>query len=309
MGKEKKNAAAEENHLNQIKWGTNLCFNIMFVILALVSIIPVVFVFMISISSEASLNAFGYRFIPDSFSGSAYQFLWNERAQIFRALMVSVSVTVTGTVLGVVLTTTMGYVLSRKEFKLRGFLTWVIFIPMIFNGGMVANYVVVANLLGWRDTFWVLVVPLAVSSFNIIISRTFFNTTIPDSVIESAEIDGASQLQIYGRIVLPISKPVLATIGLFLSFGYWNDWFQASLYISNDKLVGLQAMLNNIMKNIEYIASNPELGVNLAQYKSSMPSESVRMAIAILIVVPIACVYPFFQRYFISGLTIGAVKG
>lgn len=304
-----KKIKAEENQLNRIKWGTNLCFNIMFAILALMCIIPVIFVFIISISSEASLEAFGYRFIPDSLSTEAYKFLWNERSQILRALTVSVSVTVSGTVLGVILTTTMGYVLSRKQYKLRGFLTWVIFIPMIFNGGMVANYVVVANLLGWRDTFWVLVVPLALSSYNIIISRTFFNTTIPDSVVESAEIDGASQLQIYTRIVLPISKPVLATIGLFLSFGYWNDWFQASLYIGTDKLVGLQAMLNNIMKSIEYFASHPELGVSLAQYKSSMPSESVRMAIAIVIVVPIACVYPFFQRYFISGLTIGAVKG
>ena len=174
---------------------------------------------------------------------------------------------------------------------------------------MVASYVVVANLLGWRNTFLVLTVPLAVSSFNIVITRTFFRTTIPDSIIESAEIDGASQLQTFIRIVMPISKPVLATIGLFLAFGYWNDWFQASLYISNENLVGLQAMLNNIMKSIEYFASHPELGVSLAQYKQSMPSETVRMAIAILIVVPIACVYPFFQRYFISGLTVGAVKG
>ena len=194
----------------------------------------------------------------------------------------------------------MGYVLSRPGYRLKKFFTWVIFIPMIFNGGMVASYVVVANLLGWRNTFLVLTVPLAVSSFNIVITRTFFRTTIPDSIIESAEIDGASQLQTFIRIVMPISKPVLATIGLFLAFGYWNDWFQASLYISNENLVGLQAMLNNIMKSIEYFASHPELGVSLAQYKQSMPSETVRMAIAILIVVPIACVYPFFQRYFIS---------
>ena len=214
-----------------------------------------------------------------------------------------------GTILGLTLTTTMGYVLSRPNYKLKKFFTWVIFIPMIFSGGMVASYVVVANLLGWRNTFLVLTVPLAVSSFNIVITRTFFRTTIPDSIIESAEIDGASQLQTFIRIVLPISKPVLATIGLFLAFGYWNDWFQASLYISDENLVGLQAMLNNILKSIEYFASHPELGVSLTQYKQSMPSETVRMAIAILIVVPIACVYPFFQRYFISGLTVGAVKG
>ncbi len=305
----KKETAGQENHLNRVKWGTNLCFNILFIILAAICIVPVIFVFMISISSEASIAEFGYRFWPDSFSADAYLFMWNERAQIFRALFISVSVTVAGTVLGLILTTTMGYVLSRPGYKLKKFFTWVIFIPMIFNGGMVANYVVVANLLGWRNTFLVLTVPLAVSSFNIVITRTFFRTTIPDSIIESAEIDGASQLQTFIKIVMPISKPVLATIGLFLAFGYWNDWFQASLYISNENLVGLQAMLNNIMKSIEYFASHPELGVSLTQYKQSMPSETVRMAIAILIVVPIACVYPFFQRYFISGLTVGAVKG
>ncbi len=305
----KKETAGQENHLNRVKWGTNLCFNILFIIMAAICIVPVIFVFMISISSEASIAEFGYRFWPDSFSADAYLFMWNERAQIFRALFISVSVTVAGTVLGLILTTTMGYVLSRPGYKLKKFFTWVIFIPMIFNGGMVANYVVVANLLGWRNTFLVLTVPLAVSSFNIVITRTFFRTTIPDSIIESAEIDGASQLQTFIKIVMPISKPVLATIGLFLAFGYWNDWFQASLYISNENLVGLQAMLNNIMKSIEYFASHPELGVSLTQYKQSMPSETVRMAIAILIVVPIACVYPFFQRYFISGLTVGAVKG
>lgn len=303
------NKKGEENHLNRIKWGTNLCFNILFLILALMCIIPVVFVFMISISSEQSLATYGYRFIPDSFSAEAYLFLWNERSEIFTALFASVFVTITGTILGVALTSTMGYVLSRPDYKLKRFLTWVIFIPMIFGGGLVASYVVIANLLGWRNTFLVLTVPLAVSSFNIVISRTFFHTTIPDSVIESAEIDGATQLQIFLRIVLPISKPVLATIGLFLSFGYWNDWFQASLYVNEKRYIGLQALLNNILKNIEYIANNPELGVSLTQYKQSMPSESVRMAIAIVIVIPIACIYPFFQRYFISGLTIGAVKG
>ena len=305
----KKEIEGQENHLNRIKWGTNLGFNILFVILAAICILPVIFVFMISISSEESIAKFGYRFIPDSFSLAAYQFMWNERAQILRALFVSVSVTVAGTILGLILTTTMGYVLSRPGYKLKKFFTWVIFIPMIFNGGMVASYVVVANFLGWRNTFLVLTVPLAVSSFNIVITRTFFRTTIPDSIIESAEIDGASQLQTFIRIVLPISKPALATIGLFLAFGYWNDWFQASLYINEERLVGLQAMLNNILKSIEYFASHPELGVSLTQYKQSMPSETVRMAIAILIVVPIACVYPFFQRYFISGLTVGAVKG
>lgn len=299
----------ESNKLNRIKKGTNLFFNAILLIFSLICIIPVIFVFMISISAETSLTQYGYRFIPDEISIKAYMFLWNERGKILHALLISFLVTGGGTLLGLFLTTTMGYVLSRREFCLKSFFTWVVFIPMIFNGGMVANYVVVANILGLKDNILSLILPLAVSSFNIIICKTFFRTTIPDSIVESAKIDGASQLYIFRKIVLPISKPVIATIGLFLSFGYWNDWFQSSLYINNDKLVSLQALLNNMMKNVQYIASNPSAGLSLWQYKNAMPTESVRMAIAILIVVPIAFVYPFFQRYFISGLTIGAVKG
>ena len=203
----------------------------------------------------------------------------------------------------------MGYVLSRSQYKLKGFFSWMVFIPMIFNGGMVANYVVISNFLNLRNTLWCLILPLAVSSFNIIISKTFFKTTIPDSIVESAKIDGASEFTIFTRIITPISKPVFATIGLFLSFGYWNDWFQSSLYINEKKLTSLQALLNNMIKNIQYIANNPSAGLSMQQYKNSMPTESIRMAIAVLVVIPIACVYPFFQRYFISGLTVGAVKG
>lgn len=305
------NKANKQNSadLNRIKPGTNALFNLLFIILAAACIIPVIFVVMISVSSEASIRQVGYSFFPTEFSGAAYQFLWQERSTIFGALYISVLVSVVGTLIGLSLTTTMGYILSRPVFKLKKFFTWVVFIPMIFNGGMVASYVVNANILGLRNTIWALILPLCVSSFNIIISKTFFQTTIPDSVIESAKIDGASQLRIFASIVLPISKPVLATIGLFLVFGFWNDWFQSSLYISNAKLVSLQALLNNMMKMITYIANNPTAGFSLQQYRNAMPTESVRMAIAIVIVVPIACAYPFFQKYFISGLTIGAVKG
>ena len=295
--------------LNQIKPVTNALFNVLFAVPSFICLFPVFYVVMISVSSEESIRLNGYALIPESFSASAYQFLWNERGTIAHALLISVIVTVIGTILGVLLTTSMGYVLSRPQYRLRNFFNWVVFIPMIFNGGMVANYVVVANMLHLNDTIWCLILPLAVSSFNVIISKTFFRTTIPDSIIESAKIDGASQLTIFSRIVVPISKPVFATIGLFLTFGYWNDWFQSSLYISKNNLISLQALLNNMMKNLDYIANNPSAGLSLQQYRNSMPSESVRMAIAVVIVIPIACAYPFFQKYFISGLTIGAVKG
>ena len=295
--------------LNQIKFGTNIVFNIIFIILSLMCIVPVIFVFIISISSEASLAKYGYSFLPAELSDAAYLYLWKERIMILKALWISVLVTIGGTILGLGLTTSMGYVLSRKSYKLQSFYTWVIFIPMIFNGGLAASYVVNDKLLNLSDTLLALILPLAVSSFNIIICKTFFRTTIPDSVIESAKIDGATQLGIFNKIVLPISKPVIATIGLFLSFGYWNDWFLSSLYIRNKDLISLQALLNSMVKNIQFLASNPDGGVSIQQYLATMPRESVRMAIAIVIVVPIACAYPFFQRYFVTGLTIGAVKG
>ena len=295
--------------LNKIKPVTNGLFNAMFAVLSFVCIFPFFFVLMLSISSEQSLRTNGYALIPAEFSLAAYEFLWNERDMILTSLLVSIVVTVLGTVIGVLLTTMMGYVLSRPQFKLRGFLQWVVFIPMIFTGGMVANYVVVANMLHLNDTIWCLVLPLAVSSWNVTISKTFFRQTIPDSIIESAKIDGASQLTIFARIVVPISKPVFATVALFLTFGYWNDWLQASLYISKDSLRGLQPLLNQIMGQLQYLANNPTAGLSLQQYKASMPSESVRMAIATIIVIPIAYAYPFFQKYFISGLTVGAVKG
>ena len=295
--------------LNRISKPINFLFNIVFILGALAAILPFVFVIMISVSSKQSIAKWGYQFIPKMFSLSAYEFLWHERITIFNAFSISVFVTVVGTILGLILTSAMGYALSRSEFKLKGFLTWVIFIPMIFGGGMVASYVVNVNLLNLKDSIWVLILPLSVSSYNIVICKTFFKTSIPDSIVEAAKIDGSSQFGIFTKIILPISKPLLATIGLFLSFGYWNDWFQSSLYISNTRLISLQALLNNIQKNVEFLATNPTAGLSLQQYKSLMPTESARMAIAVLIVVPIACAYPFFQRYFVSGLTIGSVKG
>ncbi|NLL76226.1 MAG: carbohydrate ABC transporter permease [Clostridiales bacterium] len=306
-----KNKAAEgtSSRLNMISGRTNVFFNIIFTIVALMCIIPVVFIFIISISSEQSIKMNGYRFIPETYSVDSYLFLFREGETIVHALGISILVTVVGTILGVALTTLMGYVLSRSDYKLKGFLTMVVFIPMIFNGGMISSYVVNTQFMHLKDSIWALILPLCVSSFNVIICKTFFKTNIPDSIIESAQIDGASQFTIFGKVALPLSKPLLATIALFLTFGYWNDWFQSSLYITNTKLFSLQALLDHVQRNIQMMASNPALGVTMQQYRNAMPKEGARMAMAIIIIVPIACTYPFFQKYFISGLTVGAVKG
>lgn len=314
MSKAKKAKAVSGDtlsRLNRIKPGTNFLFNLMFLIVALACFLPIIFIFMISITDNNIIRTEGYKVFVTArtFSGDAYKYLWSQRQTILHALWVSVYVTAIGTVLGVLLTSLMGYVLSRTEHKLNSFLTILVFIPMVFGGGMTASYVINSQLLHLSDTMWILILPLAVSSFNVTIARTFFRTTVPDGIIESAKIDGASQWTVFFKIILPISKPVLATIGLFLAFGYWNDWFQSSLFITDNNLLSLQALLNSMQKNIEYIAQHPDPGISLADYKRAMPSEGIRMAIAVVVAVPIACIYPFFQKYFISGLTVGAVKG
>ena len=300
------------SRLNRIHPVTNVVFNALLLILALVCFLPIVFIFIISITDNDVIRQQGYQLFvtAETFSAEAYEYLWSQRLTILNSLWVSVCVTAIGTVLGVLLTTVMGYVLSRREHKLNNFLTILIFIPMVFGGGMAASYVVNTQILHLKDTIWALILPLAVSSFNVTISRTFFRNTIPDEVIESARIDGASQWTVFFKIVMPISKPVLATIGLFLAFGYWNDWFQSKLYISSDHLLSLQAMLDRMQSSLDFLTKNPTalLGDSGA-LRASMPQESVRMAIAFVVAVPIACVYPFFQKYFISGLTVGAVKG
>ena len=299
------------NHLNRIHPVTNFVFNAFFLILALSCFLPIIFIFIISITDNNVVAREGYKIwlAAEEVSASAYQFIWGQRATILRALWVSIYVTAMGPVIGVALTCLMGYVLSRKEHRLNGFLTIMIFIPMVFGGGLAASYVVNTQILHLADTVWALILPLAVSSWYCTISRTFFRSTIPDSIIESAKIDGASQMTIFFRIVLPISKPVLATIGLFLAFGYWNDWFQSRLYISSDNLLSLQATLNKMQDNLNYLTKNPVAGLTASDLKKSMPGEGVRMAIAFVVALPICVSYPFFQKYFITGLSVGSVKG
>ena len=295
---------------NRVSKPTNAVLHVIFILAALACVVPVLLVVAISFSAEESIQQYGYSFIPKIVSLEGYACLVTQGKMILRALGISLFVTVVGTVLGVLLTTLMGYVLSRPTYKLKGFLTMVVFIPMVFNGGLVSTYVVVTQFLGLKNSIWALILPLCVSSFNVIICRTFFQTTVPESLIESAKMDGATQLKIFFSVVLPISLPVLATIGLFLSFAYWNDWYQSLLYIEDSSLYSLQALLNAILTNIQVLAKNAAaMGASQAEVLANMPQESARMAIVVCIVLPIACAYPYFQKYFISGLTVGAVKG
>ena len=298
---------------NSLRPGTEALFNVLFILLALMSVIPVVFTVIVSFSSQASIGRVGYSFLPAEWSTEAYQYVWSLRDRfgfptVLRAMLNSLAITIIGTVLGLGLISSMGYVLSRRTFRLRKAYSIFIFIPMIFNGGLLSTYVINAQLLGLKNSIWAVILPLACSSFYIMVMATFFRTSVPDELIESGMIDGAGQFRIFMRLVLPISLPPLATIALFLTFGYWNDWYQASLYLESHRhdLFPLQYVLVNIEKNIQFLA-NSDMAMN--SQGGTLPTETMRMAIVVITVVPIMFSYPFFQKYFVSGLTVGAVKG
>ncbi|MBN1876707.1 MAG: carbohydrate ABC transporter permease [Anaerolineae bacterium] len=296
--------------LNRVSRSANILFSVVFILLALAATLPLIFVIIISLSSDQSIQMYGYRLVPKEWTLSAYTYLWMLQDYVGRAFLVSIGTTVVGTILGIFLNATMGYVLSRRSYAFRKFFTILIFIPMLFNGGLVASYLVNTQLLNLGNTYRALILPLAVSSFYIVILRTFFQTSIPEEVIESARIDGASQFRIFFSIVLPLSLPAIATIGLFLSFAYWNSWFPALMYIQSTHahMYPLQYVLMNIERTIQDLVRNAQFMLPMEAFRA-LPTEAVRMAIVVVAVLPIALSYPFFQKYFISGLTIGAIKG
>ncbi|EEH96684.1 carbohydrate ABC transporter permease [Clostridium tertium] len=307
--KEQNEAEDHSNKFNSISKKTNMILNVLFGILAALCIVPFLFVLIISLTSESSLQANGYRFWPEEWSLEAYKYIFESGSNIIRAYGVTIVVTITGTILGLIIMTTYAYALSRKNFAYRKFFTKLIFIPMLFSGGMVSSYLVVTRFLGLKNNILALILPICVSSFHIIILRTFFKTTVPDAIIESAKIDGASEFLLFLRIVLPISLPAIATIALFLTLGFWNDWFNAMLYIDKNSLIPLQYLLIKLETSIEFLVNNSQsIGLNATEAVSKMPKETVKMAIVVITTLPIIFAYPFFQKYFVSGLTVGAVK-
>ena len=298
-----------ETKFNHIGKGANTAFHLVFILLSILCLAPLVFVIIISFSSEHSVMVNGYSFRPDEWSTGAYEFVFQSGGQVMHSLGMSALVTVTGVTIGMALTSTYAYVLSRKTFRYRKLFTGILVATMFVNGGLVSTYLVVANFLHLKNNFLALVLPVAVTPFNIIVLRTFFATSVPDALIESAKIDGASQFKIFTDIVLPISLPGLATVALFLTLTYWNDWKNALLYIDSKSLYPLQYLLMKIERNIEFIAQNAGRGsMGLDSALSRLPSETAKMAIVVIATLPIACAYPFFQRYFVSGLTVGSVK-
>lgn len=307
MGKKKKIKKVEIRSFNPT---VNFIFNVVIGLFALSCLLPFIFVISISLTSETSLAELGYRFWPKEFSFSAYTYIFggNMSQKIIQAFGVTIFVTVFGTFVNATMTSLYAYTISRSNFPFRRFFTIFALVTMLFTPGMVATYIVVSNFLNLKDTIWALILPLALGPFNILVMRTFFIKTVPDSIIESARIDGATEMMIFMKIVLPLAVPGIATISLFAALGYWNDWFNALLYIQKDSLVPIQYLLMRIQNNLDYLAQNAGMGSQIQGGLAALPSESARMAIVVISTLPIALTYPFFQRYFVGGLTIGGVK-
>ncbi len=301
-----------KNHrLNQISVGTETIFHVIVGLFSICCIIPFIFVIIISFTAESSIREIGYSFIPRAWSTGTYTYAIQRLPQIWRSYFNSILITVIGTALSTLMCALYSYALFRPDFKYRGFFTFFSFFTMIFGGGLVPTYVICTQVLGLTENYAALIVPLLVSPFNIIIMRTFFKSSVPLELIEAATIDGSGEYSTFFRVVLPIAKPGLATIALLNALAYWNDWYLSLLYIKQNKVLQpLQALLMELQNNVEYLnRMSAALGSSAIQEAMRAPTQTLRMALVVLIVIPIACAYPFFQRYIVSGLTIGSVKG
>ena len=302
----------QKNHrLNSVSAGTEAVMNVVLALFSLCCIIPFIFVVIISFSSEESIRTIGYSFWPMAWSTDTYAYAFEKLPQIWRSFFNSVLITGIGTVLSTLICVLYSYALYRPDFKYRNFFNFFSFFVMLFGGGLVPTYIISKQVLGLSENYAALIVPLLVSPFNIIVMRTFFKSSVPLELIEAATIDGSGEYSTLFRIVLPIAKPGIATIALLNALAYWNDWFQSLLYIRQNKVLQpLQALLMELQNNVEYLNRMiGQLGTAAIMEAQRAPNQTLRMALVVMIVVPIACAYPFFQRYIVAGLTIGSVKG
>ena len=257
-------------------------------------------------SSSDAIYQYGYSLFPKEINFDAYQYLFQDSTQIVQSYWVTIRVVVIGGIASLLLTAMIAYPLSREHYKLKNQVSFIVFFTMLFNGGLVPWYILITNYLHLKDTIWVLILPYLISAWNVILMRTFFKS-IPNEVLEAAEIDGANELQIFIKMVLPMSKPGLATIGLLTALRYWNDWWLGMLFIEKDELIPLQYLLYRLMTNIEELKNDALQGAATAVM--DLPTEPARMAMAVIAAGPMLLIFPFFQKYFVKGLTVGAVKG
>lgn len=286
-----------------------LIATIILAVLAFLVLMPIVLIVIASFTDEHTLISEGYSYLPKQLSLDAYYYMLKQGSMIARAYGVSILVTVGGTCISVLLTTMLAYPMSRKSFRYRNQLSFFVFFTMLFNGGVVSSYIMWSNIFHIKNTIWALILPnYVVTAFNVFLVRNYYTNSVPDSLIESAKIDGASELTIFRKIMLPLAVPTVATISLFTGLCYWNDWTNGLYYITDSKFYGIQNLLIKIMNNIQFLKSSSNaamLGTNAVE----LPGTAVRMALAVIGILPILIIYPFVQKYFIKGVVVGAVKG
>jgi putative aldouronate transport system permease protein len=287
---------------------TNFVLNLLLLLACLVTLIPIYIIVISSVTSEAALTANGYRLWPAEFSGKAYRFLFSQGSIVLTAYKNTIISTVAGTILSVLMVGLYAYPLSRDNFKFGTFFTFYAFFTMLFSGGLVAYYMVARQVLLLQNTLWALFLPSAFSPFWVIVMRTFYKANVPNEIIEAARIDGANEWRTYFQIVLPLSVPGLATVALFSAIGIWNNFFNSLLLVDDAQYYSLQFTIYTTLNNIRFLLENADKMQGLVNL-SELPSQTFRMAMAVVTVGPVILAYPFFQRFFIKGLTVGSIKG
>lgn len=284
-----------------------ILIHLILIILCLSCLIPFLLVISISFSQESDIIESGYRLIPKNVTLDAYKYVFKNMGQINTGYVISIVTTVCNTALGVVMMSMVGYAIARKNFKLRKPVSFIIFFTMLFSGGLVPSYILVTQYLRLDDTILILILSGLVSPFYIVVLRTFFSK-LPDGLFESAKIDGANEFFIYMKIALPMSTPAIATVALISALAKWNDWFTPMLYIKSENLMPLQFLLYRAMADLQFIAANMQNLPDSFLDTRNLPTETARMAMCIIAAGPIMFVFPFFQKYFVKGLTVGAIK-
>ncbi len=283
-----------------------LAAHIVMILLAVLAVAPFWLMVAGSLTENNALTRYGYQFWPKEFSLDAYAYIVREWAQIGNAYLVTIVVTAVGTVISLVVVSMAAYALSQNNVPGLKLIFVLILITMLFNGGVVSSYIIYSNVFRIKNTIWALLFPnLLLNGFNLVLVRNYMQHSLPGELQEAAEIDGASVFSIYTRIILPLSKPIMATVGLLTAIAYWNDWTNGLYYITDSRLYSVQLLLNQMNNNVQYLAAHSELGAA----QQSIPGTSMRMAIAVVGILPILVLYPFFQKYFEQGITMGAVKG
>ena len=300
--------ASDDLAINRISKKADFIINVIFFLWALACVLPLLLVVVVSFSSEQSIFQNGYSFFPSEWSLDAYRFFFKLGDQLVRSYGITLFVTVAGTLFSLAITAMFGYVLSRSDYAYNRVFTLLMLFTMLFNGGIVATYMVNTQWLKMGDSISALIFPMSLNAFYVIVLRTFYKS-IPMEIIEAARIDGAGEFKTFFRIVLPLSKPGLATIGMFTTIAYWIDWFLGMLYIIDQKKYPVQTLLWSMQNSLEFMKQSSANALEYAEMASSAPTDSGRMALTVLVVLPVLLAYPFFQKYFVKGLTVGGVKG